>query len=358
MARIVAFGEIMLRLAPPGVSRLRQSLPGSLSATFAGAEANTAVSLALLGLPVDFVTALPKGALAESCVGNLNSTGVGTKWVRQTDTGRFGLFYVETGASQRSTEVTYDRDSSAISLAGPGDFDWEKILAGVDWLHLTGITPAISAAAADLTLEAAQAAVALDVSVSFDVNFRSRLWNWDPKRSPPQLAQDTLRKLMPCVSLMIGSEGDCRLLDVELPELQSLSVLERATEVARAFHRQWPRIRYFASSLREQISASHNNWSGVLYDSAADTSMFAPVRDGARRPWEIRQIVDRVGSGDAFDAGLLFGLSERPGDLQYAIDFATAAGCLAHTISGDWNYVTRSEIETLMDGTGSGRVIR
>lgn len=358
MSRIVTFGEIMLRLAPPGVTRLRQSLPGSLAATFAGAEANTAVSLALLNHSVEFVTALPRGALADACIGSLNSTGVGTRWIQQTEQGRFGLFYVETGASQRSTEVTYDRDNSAVSLVDSGDFDWTQILADASWLHLTGITPAISESAARVTIEAARTAFEMQVPVSFDVNYRSRLWNWDPARVPPQLAQDTLQELLPFVSLMFGGEGDCRLLDIELPELGDLTGVCRATEVARAVHRKWPGIQRFASSLREQISASHNNWAGLLYEAETDSAVYAPLRNGTCVPWEIRQIVDRVGSGDAFDAGLLFGLCERPGDPQYAIDFATAAGCLAHTIPGDWNFVTRSEIEQLMSGSGTGRVIR
>ena len=358
MARIVTFGEIMLRLAPPGVTRLRQSLPGSLAATFAGAEANTAVSLALLNQSVEFVTALPQGALADACIGSLNSTGVGTRWIRQTEQGRFGLFYVETGACQRSTEVTYDRENSAVSLVDCGDFDWTQILADADWLHLTGITPAISESSARATIEAARIACEMQVPVSFDVNYRSRLWNWDASRVPPQLAQHTLQELLPFVSLMFGGEGDCRLLDIQLPELGDLTGVARATEVARAVHRKWPGIRRFASSLREQISASHNNWSGLLYEADSDSAVFAPLRNGVCAPWEIRQIVDRVGSGDAFDAGLLYGLCERPGDPQYAIDFATAAGCLAHTIPGDWNFVTRSEIEQLMSGSGEGRVIR
>ena len=358
MAEIVTFGEIMLRLAPSGVDRIQQALPGSLQAAFAGAEANTAVSLALLNASVDFVTALPDGPLSDACLTSLRSTGVGLQHVKRTANGRLGIFFVETGANQRSTQVWYDREASAISLAAPADFDWPAILKNARWLHLTGITPALTQTAAETTLAAARTAVSMGVQVSFDPNFRSRLWRWNPAKSPLQLASETLRELMPCVSLMFGGEEDCRLLGIELPENPSADPADRALAAARAACQQWPRIRYFASTLREQVSATHNNWSGLLYEAQSDTVSRAPLRQGSVRPWEIRQIVDRVGSGDAFDAGILLGLTQPQFDPQWTVEFATAASCLAHSIVGDWNYATRAEIEALMQGSGSGRVIR
>lgn len=359
MAAIVTFGEIMARMAPPGVERLRQSLPGRLDVTFAGAEANTAVSLALLGSDVDFVTALPAGPLTDACLSSLRGTGVGTQHVRLTASGRLGIFFVETGANQRPTQVYYDRDHSAISQSAPGDFCWTDILKGARWLHLTGITAALSESAAELTIEAARVARQLGVEVSFDINFRSKLWRWDGADQPQQLARRTLLKLLPHVSLWFLSEDDCGLLGLaDQQPANGGSRAERLVRAAKSVRQQFPGIRYFAGTFREQISASHNNWSGLLFDAAADITTQAPLRDGVVQPWEIRQIVDRVGSGDAFAAGILFGLSQPTPDLQYTIDFATAAGCLAHSISGDWNYVSRAEIEELMHGAGTGRVVR
>ena len=358
MANITTFGEIMLRLAPPGVDRLQQALPGTLNAAFAGAEANTAVSLALLGAPVDFVTALPAGPLTDACLASLRSTGVGLQHVRQTSHGRLGIFFVETGANQRPTQVWYDREGSSISLASPTDFDWPNILQNAGWLHITGITPALSQSAAECTIEAAQTAARMGVQVSFDPNFRSRLWRWNPQQTPQQLACETLRKLMPFVTLMFGGEDDCRLLNVPLPDDTANSPADRAAAAARALCHTWPNIRFFAATLREQVSATHNNWSGMLFEADADQITLAPQRAGQTKPWEIRQIVDRVGSGDAFDAGILLGLTQPEFDPQWTVEFATAASCLAHSIVGDWNYATRSEIEALMHGSGSGKVIR
>lgn len=359
MAEIVTFGEIMARMAPRGVERLRQTLPGSLDVTFAGAEANTAVSLALLGCDVDFVTALPNNPLADACLASLRGAGVGTRHVRITADGRLGIFFVETGANQRPTQVHYDRDHSSISRSGPGDFCWEEILQGTRWLHLTGITAALSEASAELTIEAARTARQLGVEVSFDVNFRSKLWRWDGAGQPQKLARRVLLRLLPYVSLWFLSDEDCGLLGLA-PDVLSGSGTraERLVQAAKIVRQQFPGIRYFAGTFREQISASHNNWSGLLFDANDNVTTQAPLRDGNVQPWEIRQIVDRVGSGDAFAAGILFGLCQPNPDLQYTIDFATAAGCLAHSISGDWNYVSRQEIEDVMRSAGAGRVVR
>lgn len=356
--RVVTFGEIMVRMAPPGVQRIQQSLPGKLDVTFAGAEANVAASLALLGNDVEFVTALPEGPLTDTCLGNLRSVGIGTRHVQISDHGRFGIFLVETGANQRPTRVFYDRDYSSISLAGPGSFDWDTVLAGSSWLHLTGITPALSASAAALTLQAATRARELGIGVALDCNFRSKLWRWDSSRTPLQLASETLSRFLPTLTLLFGNEEDYRLLGFECGNAAGETHHDRSVRFAKEVHRRYPNIRYFATTFREQVSATHNNWSGLLYEADLDRVSMAPQRNGKVAPYEIRQIVDRVGSGDAFDAGILHGLTQPTFDPQYTIELATASSCLAHSIPGDWNYASLAEIEELMHGSGSGRVVR
>lgn len=356
--RIVTFGEIMVRMAPPGVQRIQQSLPGKLDVTFAGAEANVAASLAMLGKEVEFVTALPEGPLTDSCIGNLLSVGIGTRHIRICENGRFGIFFVETGANQRPTRVFYDRDYSSISLSGPGSFDWDQILTGATWLQLTGITPALSASAAALTLQAAKRASELGIGVALDCNFRSKLWRWDNSRTPLQLASETLGKFLPHLTLLFGNEEDYRLLGFECSPIAGESHQDRSIRFAKEVHRRFPNIQYFATTFREQVSATHNNWSGLLYEAQRDRVSVAPQRDGKIAPYEIRHIVDRVGSGDAFDAGILHGLTQPTFDPQYTIEFATASSCLAHSIPGDWNYASLAEIEELMHGSGSGRVVR
>ncbi len=368
MAKIVTFGEIMARMAPAGVLRLQQVLPGQLEVTFAGAEANVAASLAMLGVDVDFVTALPEGPLTDGCLGSLRSWRVGTKHIRIAKHGRFGIYFVEMGANQRPSRVYYDREYSAISQSRPDDFDWNSILDGAEWLHITGITPALSETAAETTFAAVKAAQSLGVSVSCDINFRSKLWRWDSSKTPLELARQVMREIMPHVNLFIGNEDDARLLGISVGDepddviprgcAEPVSTASRAVAVARAMKKEFPSIRMVASTFREQFSASHNNWSGMLFDFASESLHVAPVRNGVCQPYEMKNIVDRVGSGDAFDAGILFGLTQKDPDLQYTIEFATASSCLAHSIVGDCNFATQAEIEELMGGSGSGRVVR
>ena len=362
--RIVTFGEIMARMAPSGMLRLRQVLPGSLDVTFAGAEANVAASLALLGCCADFVTALPDGPLTDGCLGSLRSVGVGVDHIRITDCGRFGIYFVEMGANQRPSRVFYDREYSAISQAKADDFHWDTILKDASWLHLTGITPALSKTAAETTLHAARSARQRGVSVSCDVNFRSKLWRWDPTRPPQQLAGDVLRDLIPLVDLLMASEEDFRLVGVTAPEAIKNSAgsagidTDRASMMARRMANAFPNLRMIATTLREGISASHNNWGAMLLDVQSDMVYQAPLQNGRYQPCEIRSIVDRVGSGDAFDAGLLYGLTHPEFTLQTALEFATAASCLSHSVVGDCNFASREEIEDLMNGVRSGRVVR
>ena len=363
MSKFVTFGEIMMRMAPSGFLRLQQVLPGSLDVTFAGAEANVAVSLAMLGADVAFVTALPKNPLTDACLANLNGFAVDMSGVLRTDAGRLGIYYVEAGANQRPSRVTYDREGSSISLAEPGVWKWQKILEGAESLHVSGITPALSGNAAESTLAAVRTAQSMKVRVSCDLNFRAKLWNWQPGTNRKQLAAETMSRILPFVDILIANEADCGdVLDIHAghSDVEGGNVEVAAyPDVARQVVQRFPNLRFVATTLRESISASHNNWGAMLYDVGGDRAWFAPEVDGNYRPYEIRNIVDRVGGGDAFAAGLLFALnhSDYAGP-QDALRFAAAASCLAHSTLGDFNLSSRAEVDALMGGSASGRVVR
>jgi 2-dehydro-3-deoxygluconokinase len=360
--RIVTFGEIMGRLAPPGHIRFRQGLPGPLHMTFAGAEANVAASLALLGAEVTFVTALPQNDVADACIGTLQAMGIASHVLR-TDYGRLGLYFLETGANQRPSTVLYDRDHSAISMTDASAYEWDAVLENAGWFHVTGITPAISAAAADATVAAVRTAKRAGATVSCDLNFRSKLWRWQEGLPPRELAQRVMTDVLQSVDVLIANEEDCgdvlgiraKNSDVHAGRLQ----IDHYPEVARSVVQRFPNIRLVATTLRQSFSASHNNWGAMLYDVADNAAVFAPQHEGQYQPYEIRNIVDRVGAGDAFAAGLIFGLTCK--DFQTreaALQFAVAASCLAHSIEGDFNYSTRAEIGALVAGSGAGRVVR
>jgi 2-dehydro-3-deoxygluconokinase len=360
----MTFGEVMGRIAPPGFQRFVQCLPGPIEMTFAGAEANVAVSLSLLGARASFVTALPGNPLGDACIKALRGLGVDTSHIVRTSAGRLGLYFIETGANQRGGNVIYDRDGSSVMLAEPTLYDWPSLLSGVDWFHVTGITPSLSERATAATLQAVRAARAAGVTVSCDLNFRKKLWRWRPGVRPRDLAEETMRQVLQSVDLLIANEEDAADVlgihaastDVESGRLNVAGY----REVAREIVKQFANIRRVAFTLRESISASHNNWGGMLYDAATDTAHYAPT-DGSDnyRPYEIRNIVDRVGGGDAFAAGLIFALNtEGLSAPDRAIRFAVAASCLKHSVPGDFNYVTRAEVEALMEGPGTGRVQR
>jgi len=363
MKRVITFGEIMGRLAPEGFLRFRQCLPGSLQVTFAGAEANVAVSIAYLGGHSSFVTALPKHPIADACVANLQALGVDIRHILRTDSGRLGLYFLETGANQRSGNVIYDRAGSAISQTSWEQYSWQDIFKDSHWFHITGITPALSKIAAEATLAAVKAAKARQLQVSCDLNFRKKLWRWDPACSASQLAERTMREILPHVDMVVANEEDAsdvlciraRETDVQAGRL----AIGHYPEVAREIARQFPNVTRVAITLRESISASHNNWGAMLYDSSLDAAFFAPLHDGDYHPYEIRNIVDRVGAGDSFAAALIFALNTPElNSPETGVAFAAAASCLAHSISGDFNYTSRSEAEALMKGSGSGRVVR
>ena len=363
MKKIVTFGEIMGRLAPEGFLRFRQSCPGRLNITFAGSEANVAASISILGGNSCFVTALPKHGISDACIANLKGLGVDTSYIIRADKGRLGLFFLETGANQRPSNVLYDRENSSVSLIGKGQYAWDDIFGNATWFHVSGITPAISKNAAQATLEAVKKAKEADVTVSCDLNFRKKLWRWDNNYAPEKLAEKIMREILLFVDVVIGNEEDASDVlgikagtsDIQAGQLD----IKRYPEVAAKIIAQFPNVSKVAITLRESVSATHNNWGAVLYDKNTQKAYFAPQASGQYQPYEIRNIVDRVGGGDSFAAGLIFALTTQElSDCSQAISFAAAASCLAHSLQGDFNYSSRIEIERLMQGSASGRVVR
>ena len=342
MPRVVTFGEIMLRLKSPGFERLLQT--PVMEATFGGGESNVAQSLAHYGIDVRFVSALPDNAIGDACIAELRRSGVDTRHILRRGN-RIGIYFLEAGANQRSSTVLYDRSGSAIAESQPGDFDWNEIFDGVDWFHFTGITPAISASAAALCREAVGAASARGITISCDYNFRKKLWKWG--KSAPEV----MRELVQSVDVGIANEEDCQKslgirteAEVEGGSLDS----DRYQGIAERVMDEFPNLKKQAITLRESHSADHNGWSAVLHTGRQYLKS---------RHYSITDIVDRVGGGDSFAGGLIYGLLTY-GDDQKALEFAVAASCLKHSIPGDANRVKVSEVEALMKGSGSGRVQR
>ncbi len=342
--KVVTFGEVMLRLATPGFERFGQS--DNLKSTFGGGEANVAVSLANYGIDVAFVTRLPQNDIAEACIRELRGFGVDTsKIVKGGD--RIGIYFLEAGAVSRASKVIYDRSHSSISEIKPGMIDWEKVFEGADWFHWTGITPAITQGAADTCREAIETANKMGITVSTDLNYRKNLWKYGKK------ASEVMPELVKGCDIILGNEEDAAMalnihpdgVDVTQGHVEAdayLSVSKKIMEMV-------PRCKKVITTLRGSVSASHNSWSGVLYDG---NELFkAPT-------YQITHIVDRVGGGDSFMGGLIYGLLSYPTDDQKALNFAVAASCLKHTIVGDYNRVSVQEVEKLMGGDASGRVSR
>lgn len=364
MKKIITFGEMMIRIAPPGFLRFKQSLPGMADLTFAGAEANVAVSVANLGGDARFISALPKNDIAEAGIATLRRFGVDTKGIVRTDQGRLGIYFVETGANQRPSNVVYDREGSSIAVTSSSAYDWPVLLDGGDWFHTTGITPSLSRQAAESTLAAVRAAKEKGMKVSCDLNFRKKLWKWDPSFDARSLAKKTMVEILPYVDVLIANESDCADVlgihaentDTEKGKLD----IARYPEVAQKVSNQFQNLEKIAITLRESLSASHNNWGGMIYDVKDQKAFFAPLAEnGEYEPYPIRAIVDRVGGGDAFGAGLIFALtSDQYSSAADAIRFAVASSCLAHSIYGDFNFTSCSEVENLMKGNASGRVQR
>ena len=341
--KFLTFGEIMLRLKAPGHERFFQS--PMLEATFGGGEANVAVSLANYGQDVSFLTVLPKNAIADECVKELRKFGVDTARIVRTDAGRMGIYYLEGGANQLPSKVVYDRAWSAIALAKPGDIDWDAAFAGVDWFHITGITPAISETAMALSLESVREAKKRGITVSCDLNYRKNLWKYGKK------AEEVMGELTKHVDVAIANEEDVqKSLGITTDVVVESGSLDRAKYRALGDKvlRTYPHMRMIAITLRESRSADSNGWAACLNDR---------TRFYESRRYEINDIVDRVGGGDSFAGGLLYGLTAY-GDRQKALEFAVAASCLKHSILGDFNRVSISDVEKLMGGDGTGRVQR
>ena len=349
-------------MASPANLRLRQTR--EFEVTYAGAEASVAASVCNFGGVARYVTALPKHALAEATMDAVRAVGIDTQYVLRTDKGRLGLYFLETGANQRPSNVIYDRADSAVAITPASAYDWDAIFNGAGWLHLSGITPALSKNAAEATLVAAQKAKAAGASVSIDLNFRGKLWDWDKTKTARELAQETMRTILPFIDVVIGNEEDCHDVlgiragdtDVHSGKLDT----SRYPDVARQVVKQFPNVSKVAITLRESLSASHNNWGAMLYDAKLDEPFFAPLdAEGNYQSYQIKNIVDRVGGGDSFAGGLIFALNTPDlEDSKTAVKYAVAASCLKHSIKGDFNFSTRSEVEALMGGSGSGRVVR
>ena len=362
MKPIVTFGEVMARLAAPEFERLSQAR--QLDVTHGGAEANVAGSICMLGGAARYVTALPKHALADACLASLRGIGIDCDAVLRSDLGRLGLYFLETGANQRPSAVIYDRADSAVALTPANQYDWDTVFSGAAWLHVSGITPALSQVAAEATRVAVEHAKRAGLQVSCDLNFRKKLWQWDASKAPRDLAEETMRTILPSVDVVIANEEDCADVlgihaaetDVYAGELNTA----RYPDVARQVVKEFPNVSKVAITLRQSISASHNNWGAMLYSAKADTPHFAPLdKDGTYQSYKIKNIVDRVGGGDAFAAGLIFALNTPElSEAEQALRFAVASSCLAHSIKGDLNYSTRPEVEALMGGSASGRVVR
>lgn len=343
MAKIVTMGEIMLRLSTPGNEKFIQA--DEFDVNYGGGEANVAVSLANYGHEVQFVTAVPKNPMGECAIAALRKYNVGTKHIARCGE-RLGIYFLETGSAMRASTVVYDRAHSSISTAGEDDFDFDGIFKGMDWFHFTGITPAVSDGAASLTKTALKAAKAQGVTVSVDLNFRKKLWS-------SEKARRVMTDLMQYVDVCIGNEEDAEKVlgfqpgntDVTAGELELVGYVDIFNQMADQFG-----FRYVVSSLRESHSASDNGWSACIMDGHSREFYHS-------KKYRITPIVDRVGGGDSFAAGVICAMAEGK-DFKAALEFAVAASALKHTIPGDFNLVTREDVENLAGGDGSGRVQR
>ena len=346
MQQVVTFGEIMLRLAPPQFLRFSQTQ--SFDIIYGGGESNVAVSLANYGIPVSFVTRLPENDIGQCALMEMRKRGVNTEHIERGGD-RLGIYFIETGAVNRGSKVVYDRAHSAMATIEPGMIDWKKIFKNTHWFHWTGITPAISQGAAYACLEAVKIGSEMGITISTDLNYRAKLWKYKGDR------EAIMTELTSYCDVILGNEEDAEMhfgikpdgLDVT-KEGDQVSA-QKFLSVCKQMMKKFPKARKVITTLRGSISASHNTWAGVLFDG---DKMFES------KQYQITHIVDRVGGGDSFMGGLIYGLLTYPNEDQKALDFAVAASCLKHTIKGDANLVTVAEVEKLMGGDASGRVAR
>ena len=346
MNKVVTFGEIMLRLSPPGYLRFSQT--NSFDIVYGGGESNVAVSLANYGIPVEFVTRIPKSEIGECALMELRKRGVGTSHIVLGGE-RLGIYFMETGAVNRSSNVVYDRTNSAMAELKSGMINWDKVFDGVSWFHWTGITPAISKNAADVCLEAVKIASDKGLTISTDLNYRSKLWKHEGNRN------EIMTELTSYSDIILGNEEDTEMHFGIKPE--GLDITSQGNEmnseaflsVCNQMMKKFPKAKKIIITLRGSISASHNSWAGILYDGK---KMYESLQ------YQITDIVDRIGGGDSFMGGLIYGFLNYPNEDQKALDFAVAASSLKHTIKGDVNLVKVEEVEKLMNGNSSGRVNR
>jgi 2-dehydro-3-deoxygluconokinase len=344
MKKIITFGEIMLRLSPPASLRFGQAR--SFEAIYGGGESNVAVSLANFGLDTEYVTRLPAHEIGDACLQFLRQHNVGTHFIIRGGE-RLGIYFLENGAVMRASQVIYDRANSSFATIQPGMLDWKEIFKEAGWFHWTGITPAISENSAAICLEAVQTAHAMGLTVSCDMNYRAKLWQWGKP------ARDVMTQMVANCDVLIGNEEDAeKVFGVKAPgaDITAGKVSgEQYLPVCQELQKKFPALKIIAITLRGSLSANRNTWSGLLWQ--ADRIFQAPVYD-------ITHIVDRVGGGDSFTGGLIYGLLTFPDDPQKVVNFAVAASALKHTIFGDFNLVSVSEVEKLMKGDASGRVNR
>ena len=343
--KVVTFGEIMVRLGAPDYLKLIQA--NRLDVSYAGAEANVAVSLANYGLETDYITCLPDNPIAERCIMDLRGHKVGVDHIQRTGK-RMGILYLETGSNARPSKVYYDREGSSIATVVPGSIDWKEILKDATWFHWTGITPALSANAATECLKAIKTANELGVTVSCDINYRGNLWKYG------KTAAEVMPEMVAGSDIILGNEEDCeKVFGIKPKDFDAAKTNGNVDQtsflsVCQQMMERFPRCKKMVVTLRGAINANHNTWGGVLYNGEELIES---------RRYDITDIVDRVGGGDSFMGGLIFGLLHYNDDRK-ALEFATAASCLKHTLKGDYNWVTVQEVENLMSGDSSGRVKR
>jgi 2-dehydro-3-deoxygluconokinase len=344
MSKVITFGEIMLRLNPPGFNRITETR--TFEALYAGGEANVAASLACYNQQTEFVSRVPANDLGDACIAYLRQHGIGTSHILRGGD-RLGIYFLEAGAAQRASKVVYDRAGSSFAAIKPGMVDWKTVFQGADWFHWTGITPAVSEGAALACAEAISVARQMGITVSCDLNYRAKLWKWGKK------AGEVMHDLVAGCDVAVGNEEDAeKVFGITAPEADVTGGKVEAEQyrfVCEKLAERFPNLRTIAITLRGSISASHNTWSGALWQGGAFYT--APVYD-------IVPIVDRVGGGDSFVGGLIYGLRMYGADAGKALHFAVAASCLKHSVPGDFNAVTVGEVEALMAGDASGRVRR
>jgi len=344
MKKIVTFGEILLRLSPP--DRLRFGQARTFDVTYGGGEANVAVSLSNYGLDTEFVTRLPRNDLGQACLQYLRQFGVGTRYILRGGN-RLGIYFLEHGAVMRGSQVIYDRADSSFADVSPGMFDWKKIFGDAGWFHWTGITPAVSEGTAAACLEAVRTARKMGITISCDLNYRAKLWKWGKS------ATEVMQELVSYCDMAIGNEEDAdKVFGIQAPQTDTTKgkvAADKYRFVCQSLSKKFKKLKTIAITLRGSLSASHNTWSAILWQSGK--TFTGPTYD-------ITHIVDRVGSGDGFAGGLIYSLVANPSDPQKALNYAVAASALKHTIYGDFNLVTIDEVEKLIKGDGSGRVSR